>query len=244
MSDSAAPRVAVRGRRTVTLRDGSRVTLREIAPSDKPLLAASFERLSPESRYRRFFTAKTRLSEAELDYLVNIDHNDHEAVVAIDPVTGDVVGVARYIRSGEEHALAEVAVTVADHWQGRGLGRALIGRLDLSRPSGGREALQRFRSARQPGVARPGRRCRWAGATSPRRRDRAGGRSAASPRDRSAVGARASGGCRGESRAGAHTDRLGRRWGWREPAAALGARRPPGCHDGGPRAADRSLVKG
>ena len=97
MSDSAAPRLAVRGRRTVTLRDGSRVTLREIAPSDKPLLAASFERLSPESRYRRFFTAKTRLSEAELDYLVNIDHNDHEAVVAIDPATGDVVGVARYI---------------------------------------------------------------------------------------------------------------------------------------------------
>ncbi len=137
MSDSAAPRLAVRGRRTVTLRDGSRVTLREIAPSDKPLLAASFERLSPELRYRRFFTAKTRLSEAELDYLVNIDHNDHEAVVAIDPATGDVVGVARYIRSDEDHALAEVAVTVADHWQGRGLGRALLGRLTyLARRAG------------------------------------------------------------------------------------------------------------
>jgi hypothetical protein len=63
----------VPGRRTITLRDGVRVTLRGIAPSDKSLLAASFERLSPESRYRRFFTAKTRLSAAELDYLVDID---------------------------------------------------------------------------------------------------------------------------------------------------------------------------
>ena len=44
-------------RRTVTLRDGARVTLRPIAPEDKPLIAASFERLSEESRYRRFLTS-------------------------------------------------------------------------------------------------------------------------------------------------------------------------------------------
>ena len=48
-------------RRTITLRDGARVTLRPIAPGDKPLLAASFERLSEESRYRRFFTTKNEL---------------------------------------------------------------------------------------------------------------------------------------------------------------------------------------
>ena len=47
------------------------------------------------------------------------------------------MGVARYIRSGEDHDLAEVAVTVADQWQGRGLGRALLGRLTyLARRAG------------------------------------------------------------------------------------------------------------
>jgi hypothetical protein len=57
-------------RRTITLRDGARVTLRSIAPDDAPLLAASFQRLSEESRYRRFFTIKHKLSAAELEYFV------------------------------------------------------------------------------------------------------------------------------------------------------------------------------
>jgi hypothetical protein len=75
-------------RRTITLRDGARVTLRPIAPEDKPLLAASLQRLSEESRYRRFFTTKSELSAAELDYLVDVDHSDHEAIIAIGPSAG------------------------------------------------------------------------------------------------------------------------------------------------------------
>ncbi|MBV9417269.1 MAG: GNAT family N-acetyltransferase, partial [Solirubrobacterales bacterium] len=122
-------RAEAAGRRTVVLRDGSRVVLRPISADDTPLLAASFERLGAESRYRRFFTSKSRLSEAELEYLVDVDHHDHEAVVAIDRASGDLIGVARYIRSSDDPEAAEVAVTVADQWQGRGLGRALLGRL-------------------------------------------------------------------------------------------------------------------
>ena len=99
---------------TVTLRDGARVILRPIAPQDKPLLAASFERLSQESRYRRFFTTKKELSAAELDYLVDVDHSDHEAIIAIDPASGEGLRVARYVRATDD---AEVAVTVADDWQ-------------------------------------------------------------------------------------------------------------------------------
>src|ERR1700722_13417626 len=110
-------------RRTITLRDGARLTLRPITPEDKPLLVASFERLSEQSRYRRFFTTVNVISPAQLDYLVNVDHRDHEAIVAIDPSSGDALGVARYIRSEEDPECAEVAVTVADDWQGRGLGR-------------------------------------------------------------------------------------------------------------------------
>ncbi len=116
-------------RRTITLRDGARVMLRSIAPEDGPLLAAAFERLSEESRYRRFFTRKSELSAAELAYFVDVDHRDHEAIIAIDPSSGEALGVARYIRLRDDAEVAEFAVTVVDDWQRRGLGRALMARL-------------------------------------------------------------------------------------------------------------------
>ena len=127
--------------RTITLQDGARVTLRPITPADKPLLAASFERLSEESRYRRFFTTMNKLSAAQLDYLVDVDHHDHEAIVAVDPESGEGLAVARYIRSKENAEAAEVAITVADDWQGRGLGRALLDRLTYRAR---REGVRRF----------------------------------------------------------------------------------------------------
>jgi nucleotide-binding universal stress UspA family protein/RimJ/RimL family protein N-acetyltransferase len=128
-------------RKTITLRNGARVTLRPIAPEDRPLLAAIFERLSEESRYRRFFTTKAELSAAELDYFVDVDHSDHEAIIAIDPSGGEALGVARYVRSTGDAEVAEVAVTVADDWQGRGLGRALLDRLTYRAR---REGVRRF----------------------------------------------------------------------------------------------------
>ena len=125
----------------MTLRDGARVGLRPMAPEDKPLLAASFARLSEQSRYRRFFTAKPELSAAELDYLVDVDHRDHEAIVAVDLASGDVLGVARYVRSACDPEVAEVAVTVVDDWHGRGLGRALADRVTYRAR---REGVRRF----------------------------------------------------------------------------------------------------
>ena len=83
----------------ITLRDGARVALRPIAPEDAPLIAASFERLSKESRYRRLFTHKDALDPDELAYLVDVDHQNHEAIIAVDPSNSEALGVARYIRS-------------------------------------------------------------------------------------------------------------------------------------------------
>ena len=137
---------------TITLRDGARVTLRPIAPQDKPLLAASFERLSEESRYRRFFTVKKELSAAELDYLVDVDHSDHEAIIAIDPSSGEALGIARYVRATDDGQVAEVAVTVADDWQGLGLGHALLDRLTYRAR---REGVRRFTALIQSDNPRP-----------------------------------------------------------------------------------------
>lgn len=109
------------------LRDGSAIELREVRPSDKAALADGFARLSPESRYRRFFSSVDRLSPTDLSYLTEVDHRDHEAVVAFDP-DGNGVGVARYVR-GYEPDTAEVAVAVVDDRQGIGAGTALLERL-------------------------------------------------------------------------------------------------------------------
>ena len=100
--------------------------LRALRPDDAPALAEGFEQLSETSRYRRFFTAKPHLSKQSLAFLTAIDHHDHEALVAVEPDSGQLLGVARFIRNPQEPDHAEVAVTVTDSWQRRGLGTALL----------------------------------------------------------------------------------------------------------------------
>jgi RimJ/RimL family protein N-acetyltransferase len=98
--------------------------VRPIEAADKPALARAFDQLSEQSRYQRFMTAVDELSDSELRYLTEVDHHDHEALIAFDPETGSGVGVARFVRL-EDGGRAEAAVTVIDAWQGRGLGTIL-----------------------------------------------------------------------------------------------------------------------
>ncbi len=55
-----------------------------------------------------------------------MDHHDHEALVAVMPGSGQLVGVARFIRNPREPDQAEVAITVIDSWQGRGYRPAVV----------------------------------------------------------------------------------------------------------------------
>lgn len=112
----------------IRLRDGSEILIRQIQAEDKELLRAGFEHLSPESRYRRFFTPINRLTASQLAYFTEVDHHDHEALLALDGV-GVGVGVARYIRLADRPDTAEVAVTVVDDWHGRGVAAELLRRL-------------------------------------------------------------------------------------------------------------------
>ncbi len=82
-------------------------------------------RLSRETVYRRFFSPITLPNEPLLKRLVDVDHCDREALIALDDL--GIVGVARYgTGPGESH---DIAVVVADDWQGRGLGALLLKRL-------------------------------------------------------------------------------------------------------------------
>jgi GNAT superfamily N-acetyltransferase len=117
------------GGQPVMLRDGSRVLIRPVQRGDGPLLAEGFGRLSAESRWMRFMMAKKVLTPAELRYLTDVDHHDHEALGALARKDGPGVGIARYVRDTTDPRTAEVAITVIDDWQHRGLGRELLDQL-------------------------------------------------------------------------------------------------------------------
>jgi GNAT superfamily N-acetyltransferase len=116
----------------VRLKDGTKVVLRLIQPSDKQLLLEGFARLSPQSRYTRFLAPKDKLTDDDLRYLTEVDGIDHLAVVAVLRSTfgkEEGIGVGRFVRSRDEADTAEPAITVADDQQGKGLGAILLHRL-------------------------------------------------------------------------------------------------------------------
>ncbi|HEY6035749.1 MAG TPA: GNAT family N-acetyltransferase, partial [Kofleriaceae bacterium] len=132
------------------LRDGTIVLLRLVGPEDKTLLRREFERWSPESRYARFLAPKQQLTDDELDYLCNLDQENHFAIGAIAEAgegDGDPVGlgIARFIRLPTqplEPVTAEAAIAVADEAQGKGLGRLLFACLAAAAAERG---IERFR---------------------------------------------------------------------------------------------------
>lgn len=116
---------------------GAALEIRPIEPGDKAALAAAVDQSSDEAVYRRFLNAHGRLTAAELRYLTEVDHHDHEALMAIEPGSGASVGVTRYVRDPERRDSSEIAVAVLESWQGRGVGKALLHQLaDQARNEG------------------------------------------------------------------------------------------------------------
>lgn len=121
-----------------TLSDNTLIYTREIRPSDKDEIQHGLQSLSEASRHKRFLGPKPSLSSAELRYLTEVDGSDHYAIVAVSPDAEDhIVAVARYVRHEPGGPDAEVAITVADYLQGKGLG-SLLARLisDAARERG------------------------------------------------------------------------------------------------------------
>jgi acetyl coenzyme A synthetase (ADP forming)-like protein len=125
----------------VVLRDGGSIHLRAIRPDDRERLLDHFHRLSPQSVYFRFFGAKRRLTEKDLDHFTGVDFDRAVALVATlgDGADERIIGVGRYaVVDGAPGARrAEVAFAVIDEHQGRGIGTALLERLAaIARRSG------------------------------------------------------------------------------------------------------------
>jgi len=121
--------------------------IRPIRADDAACLSDAWVRSSPESRHRRMNGTLAHLRPAELRYLTQVDHHDHEALVAIDRDTDRLIGVMRYIRTPSRPDEAELAALVVDDWQRRGVATALLAALCVHARGDG---IERFRAIVSP----------------------------------------------------------------------------------------------
>jgi acetyltransferase len=125
----------------MTLRDGTSLTIRPICSDDYGLEADFIRRLSARSGYQRLLSPR-KLTRREIQRFVDIDYTRELALIALAVVDHQVrqVGVARYAPEpdGTSH---DFGIVVADEWQGRGLGHALLGSLVSAAASAGVQHL-------------------------------------------------------------------------------------------------------
>lgn len=146
----------------VVLADGRPVHLRPIRPSDGPALAEFHRRLSPQSVYFRFFTPKPELSPQEVRRFTHVDYVDRVALVALagsrqsapqgqgaSGIEPEVVGIGGYDRIDQRQA--EVAFSIRDDLQGRGLGSVFLEHLAAAAREAG---IARFTAEVLPSNAR------------------------------------------------------------------------------------------
>jgi GNAT superfamily N-acetyltransferase len=111
------------------LRDGTSVRIRAIRPNDKQRLERHFDGLSSDSRYHRFFGIKHGLTSNELRYFTEPDFLRHIALVATTVNRDDsetIVSDGRYVALEESRSVGEVALSVVDEYQRRGVGKLLL----------------------------------------------------------------------------------------------------------------------
>lgn len=123
----------------VTLRDGTVAWTRPLRRDDRAALAAEYQALSPHSRRLRFLASVPQLTDAMLDRLVDeVDGVEHVALVmVVETADGPLdVAIGRIVRYRDLPDAADVAVTVKDAWQGKGVASALLPLLVERRPPG------------------------------------------------------------------------------------------------------------
>lgn len=123
----------------IALRPGGRVWIGPLLPDDRDLLSREYATLSPESKWNRFLAAVPELTPSMLDQLVDeVDGVDHVALVAfLETQAGPVpAGVGRLVRYPDHPGAADMAFTVKDEYQGRGIATALARSLVARAPEG------------------------------------------------------------------------------------------------------------
>jgi acetyltransferase len=116
--------------RSFRLPSGRRLSVRPIRHDDDARLVRAFALMSPQTRYQRFLTVKTKLTAKDTHFLVDVDGYDHVALVATPCDEPErIVAVARFVRLENDPAAAEFAIAIGDAYQREGLGMLLMGEL-------------------------------------------------------------------------------------------------------------------
>jgi len=126
--------------RQIMLKDGTPIRIRPVRPEDAPGFERIFQKMSPVDIQHRFFAAMKALPAQLLARLTQIDYDREMAFLAVPPDNGgdfgDGYGVVR-IAADPDNERAEFAIMVRSDWQGRGLGRDLMGLIiDYARARG------------------------------------------------------------------------------------------------------------
>lgn len=124
----------------VQVRNGDWFYLRPVLPGDVERTLNGPVEFSSETLYRRFQSVR-KPTKALLEYLFEVDYTDHFVWVLTEGALGPVIADARFVREGHDATTAEVAFTVGDDYQGRGIGTLLMGALVVS---AGYVGVQRF----------------------------------------------------------------------------------------------------
>ena len=123
----------------IALRDGTPALVWPLLPTDAGGLREAFRSLSDDARWSRFLTRRAELDDAMLRQLVEgVDGVRHIALVLIAlpaDAPGVPVGVGRLVQADDDPRTADIALTVADGWRGRGVGTALARALVAQRPA-------------------------------------------------------------------------------------------------------------
>lgn len=131
--------------RRLRLRDGREVVLRAVEAGDAAEVIQAFERLSADSRYRRFMQHKKQLNPEALERGLHPQPGRDLALLAIIPAADgiDIVGGAQYVRAEKNNAgTCEFAITVAEDWRGSGLATRLLARLVRRAPCDGYTTME------------------------------------------------------------------------------------------------------
>ncbi|MGZ8803233.1 MAG: GNAT family N-acetyltransferase [Mycobacterium sp.] len=124
----------------VSVRDGSILYLRPVLPGDIERTTNGPVEFSSETLYRRFQSIRVP-SKSLMGYLFEVDYLEHFVFVLTDGPDGPVVADARFVRDEANPAEAEIAFTVGDAYQGRGIGTLLMGAISVA---AGYDGVQRF----------------------------------------------------------------------------------------------------